>query len=667
MWRARRSIPIRKSGGNVEHNKNIMKQNLNGALVLLAVCLLLPLLGSMLHAQPAGYWRAGLNIGLNYNQQALGLQQLSPGNVPNFFPFVLVDGTGVGPYLGALGEYRSTSWWGGQLRVSYDSRNALSTDNSPLIPQRTFDTRLSYLTIEPMLRLQPEFLGKLFVTVGPMIAINMSGSFDHTPAPGAAVASDLPITDLKGVAFGWAGGFGYDLALGNGPSGSRWFLTPFLEGSYLAHQRMANLAYLDQDSFDDIWSTFTVRGGVALKLGFNEGDALMAGGGGPLDFRLYAPSKYVDSRRYEEYFPLVTSVFFDSASAEIPSRYDRLAPAEARAFSESGIVEPPSAGAASLGDRMQRQMSVYYDVMNIIGSRMAAAPASTVTLIGSAPGARDGGAMAERVRNYLVASFGIDSSRVAIDGRELPRVPSGSPRTPVDDRPLVDAENRRVELATRPDLGGPITIKSVNASPVENNLVLSISDRSDIRTWQLVVSGEGRRITYGPFSRPVQRIDPRPLMDGLSHGAFTAEAVAVTNTGERLTQTTTFELSRRDAPAKPARRYSIIFDYGQDDPVRAYEKFLRTTVAPQIEPGSTVYVLGHTDNVGDASLNYNLSLKRSGEVRDILRSETAKRAGEVNFELIGYGEEESSTTFDNAKPEGRFYNRGVIIEVVPAE
>ena len=250
----------------------------------------------------------------------------------------------------------------------------------------------------------------------------------------------------------------------------------------------------------------------------------------------------------------------------------------------------------------------------------------------------------------------------------MPRVPSGSARTPVEDRPLTNEENRRVEFVTKPqDLGTPVRIRTVDNAPIENDLVLNINDDSKIRQWQIVITGEGKSQTYGPFTHASQRVDPKDIMSGLSNGKFTAEVIAVTNDGQRISQTKDFELVKKETPVKQARRYSIIFGYGQDDPVRGYENFLRSTVAAQIDPGSKVFIIGHTDAVGDATVNYNLSVKRANEVRDIIRSEANKLGRSASYEVVGYGEEESNSTFRNNIPEGRFYNRGVIIEVVPAD
>lgn len=614
-------------------------------------------------------WRIGLNAGLNINFLGLGYQQLEPGTVANFAPFKFNDGTGLGPYVGLMGEYNSQSWWGAQLRVSYDVRSGEVTDNTYPV-EKKFDTRMTYLTIEPLLRINPVTMQGLHLVVGPLLGIEMGAKYDFTPAPGETTVTDLEVSDPNTLTAGFSTGLAYDIVLNDRMSDTRWYLAPFLEGSWMVHQRGRSFLQLDQDKLDDIWSTISLRAGVGLKMGFMPpiDRVEMSETMSMLDLALFAPNRYILSRNYEEYFPLVTSVFFDSASAGIPARYNRLSPSDAAAFSENDLVDPAKVGKLDMSQRMAEQMNVYYNMMNIYGARLRDNPSTTLTLIGSAPVRGDGAETAQNVKDYLVGVFGIDSSRISIEARELPRNPSGSAKTPAEDRPLTNEENRRVEFVTRPtELGTPVLIRTVDNTPIENDVVLDISDDAKIKTWQVVITGEGKRETYGPYSYASQRINPKDLMSGLEEGNFKAEVVAVTDDGQRITQTKDFKLVKKETPGKQARRYSIIFGYGQDDPVKTYDNFLRTVVAPKVEAGSKVYIVGHTDAVGDATVNYNLSRKRAAEVRDVIRAATTKLGVSATFEVVGVGEEESTLTFSNGIPEGRFYNRGVVIEVIPAD
>ncbi|MDQ2094420.1 OmpA family protein [Rhodalgimonas zhirmunskyi] len=78
-------------------------------------------------------------------------------------------------------------------------------------------------------------------------------------------------------------------------------------------------------------------------------------------------------------------------------------------------------------------------------------------------------------------------------------------------------------------------------------------------------------------------------------------------------------------------------------------------------PNSTVQVLGHTDNVGDAAYNQDLSYRRADTVARALinRGVTATRV-----QAMGRGENQPVAS--NLTPEGRQLNRRVEIVILPS-
>ena len=91
-------------------------------------------------------------------------------------------------------------------------------------------------------------------------------------------------------------------------------------------------------------------------------------------------------------------------------------------------------------------------------------------------------------------------------------------------------------------------------------------------------------------------------------------------------------------------------------------------VAPSIADGSTVIVHGHTDIIGDEEYNRTLSNERAMEVEKIIKNALAEAGkNNVKFETFGFGEDVGQSPFNNGTPEERFYNRTVIIDIVPAK
>lgn len=77
-------------------------------------------------------------------------------------------------------------------------------------------------------------------------------------------------------------------------------------------------------------------------------------------------------------------------------------------------------------------------------------------------------------------------------------------------------------------------------------------------------------------------------------------------------------------------------------------------------PDSTVDVIGHTDSVGDASYNQNLSARRASAVETILLQN-----GVANSRIRAYGRGETQPVASNDTASGRAANRRVEIVINP--
>ena len=122
--------------------------------------------------------------------------------------------------------------------------------------------------------------------------------------------------------------------------------------------------------------------------------------------------------------------------------------------------------------------------------------------------------------------------------------------------------------------------------------------------------------------------------------------VDITNTGDRLIVTMPNNiLFATDS-------YSVRADLQRD---------LRTVAANLLAyPNSTIQIIGHTDNEGDATYNQTLSERRANAVADVLLDEGVPFG---RIEAIGRGEDQPITS--NLTPEGRAENRRVEIVILP--
>ncbi len=615
-------------------------------------------------------WRFGVFGGLNYNLVGAGMQNLVNVGDTLFTQTRLGDGYGFGYYFGLMTEFIPGPI-GFQLRAGIDDRRATLKDKSDPNNNRQFSARMTYATIEPMLRVNlggPNF----HLTAGPSVSFVVSHKYDWHPGDNTSQAIvDQPIENVNNPVFGVGGGIGYDWNINSKSSGTtKWYLTPFLEASYIFNQKKND--FPDQNR-NDTWVTTSIRGGFQLKFGNAVAAPVevveVAEDVPSIDLAVRAPSAVTDERRVTEWFPLRNYLFFDQNATQIPTKYNRLDQGRASSFTESSLLDMPVAGASSVssGDRSQRQMGVYYNAMNVYADRMRSNPSASITLVGSAPSEAEGLAMATSVRDYMVSTFGIDASRISVKGQTRPPHASGTRATPKEDLDLVAEENRRVEvLSNNSEIMKPVEIQTLQSEPIDNDLVLNVRGSGPIQSWTVNITGEGGyNQTFGPYRGTSQRIDAKPLLQGRPNGRYTATVNAVTVNGRTVTRTADFQLVRREAPPVNGQRYSVLFEYDESKTVQTYDQFLRNEVAPRIPSGATVVIHGHTDKVGLEDYNFDLSSRRATEARNILQDALTKLGRTATFDTYGFGEAEARAPFTNTTPEGRYYNRTVLVEVIP--
>jgi len=111
------------------------------------------------------------------------------------------------------------------------------------------------------------------------------------------------------------------------------------------------------------------------------------------------------------------------------------------------------------------------------------------------------------------------------------------------------------------------------------------------------------------------------------------------------------------------RLNGLQFDSGQAVIQSRYFQLLQKIAeVPDIFPGASLIVEGHTDSVGSEPVNLSLSERRANSVRDYLLASTLLGVSQVN--AIGYGK--TRPIANNESVEGRSRNRRIDVVIVPA-
>jgi outer membrane protein OmpA-like peptidoglycan-associated protein len=643
---------------------------INKILQRLTVCLVTVTLAcsSVFGQTTQPTWWFGISGAANLNWYDGTSQTLNNSLI---IPTALHKGFGVRPYGSILAEYRPAGILGVSLNVGYDGRGAkfdavMAPCNCPV----TFSTNISYVTVEPSLRLSVPKSG-LYFFAGPRIAFNLQRDFTYTQLRQPTTKSQL--SDMKSTVYSGQVGVGYDIPLSSANSTTKFSLSPFVSYQPYFGQEPRNIESL---------SLTTVRAGIALKFGkghkapIKDAPPVVAVAAvSNVDFSVRAPATVPAKRKVSETFPLLNAVFFDEGSAAIPVRYIVLTPDQATGFKEAQLQKEQS---ENMTGRSAGQLNVYHNILNILGDRMRSNPSITITLSGSPAGANNGKAFAESIKQYLVTVFGIDGARIAIQSRNKPVIPSEQVGANKD-LPLLRAEDRRVDIAsTSPELlvevgGGmmkPVQIDATQVNPMDSQVVFHVDSAKELlKSWSISVTDDkGTVQNYGPYTTDQESIPGATILGTSPAGDYKVEMTTETKTGQVIKKESSVHLVRQDESVQKGARYSIMFNFDKSKTIASYNRFLTNIVSPLIADGSTVIIHGHTDIIGEEAYNQKLSEERAKDTQKIIEQALAG-AGKTNvkFETYGFGEDASHSPFENNLPEERFYNRTVIIDIVPVK
>jgi outer membrane protein OmpA-like peptidoglycan-associated protein len=479
---------------------------------------------------------------------------------------------------------------------------------------------------------------------------------------------------MKGTVFSGQIGVGYDIPLKSPNAKHQIDISPFLSFQ----------PFMGEDPRSvETWGVSTLRLGASIKFGSSKEIAQAAVVPTPVvvdrevDFSVRAPKAVPLKRRVRESFPVLNCVFFEEGSTEIPSRYVLMTKDQAASFKEGQLQEVRP---LNMTGRSLRQMTVYYNILNIVGDRLKRNPGTAISLSGASGLGPDlGKARAETIKRYLVDVFGIDSSRITTEGRDKPRSPSEVPGA-TKELTLLHAEDRRVDIESNSpemmiEVGGgphymlkPVQIVAEVEDPLDSHLLINVVGAKQLlSSWSLEITDEqGKVQRFGPSTQDHENISGNTILGDRAQGDYTIVLLGQTKSGKFVKKETTVHLVRRNESVKEAVRFSILFEFDRSKTIASYETLLTDVVTPLIPDSSTVIIHGHTDIVGTEEYNDSLSSRRAEDAQTIIEgaiSKSGKRG--ITFQTFGFGENLQYAPFDNNFPEERFYNRTVIIDIVP--
>ena len=363
--------------------------------------------------------------------------------------------------------------------------------------------------------------------------------------------------------------------------------------------------------------------------------------------------------------PLLGYIFFETGKSQIPDRYEVFQSQEAtRDFDET---------------KLRTTMDKYVNVLNIIGKRLRANPEAKISLVGcnSAVGEEKGRidlsrARAEAVRLYLQYMWGVDYSRMEVEARHLPEVPTSS-RLPEG-----KAENQRVEVySDSPVILG--TVKSVYADAVSEVDTIQVKPNvlavHDLRKWKITLRATEPLDSVGGTGplEPVYDFATKDIGLGrlLEVTQIDAEIAIVDEQGQEYRavsdEPVTVKVLRKEQLLsqklghKVMEKYALIlFDFDSAE-IKGDNAAVLETIVARVKtlPDVFVRITGHTDTIGDETYNMELSKRRAKSVYEQMMEAGPYPEADINY----FGTGPHDPVYDNSLPEGRALNRTVTIDL----
>ena len=652
--------------------------------LLLLLCVFVSV--SVVHAADSWQWRAGLfgaatlNLHNGEFSSYEGLQECGEFS----------DATTLGWTVGNFVDVRFNDKWGATARLGYWQADGTFTDPAPVAPKVSLPdgslvtmvseyelkTTLDVITLDLLATYQ--LFPRFFIGLGPHIGYTSRAAFEQfetiiepsgiTFADGSTSRLILAapfeqsgaVSTTTELRLGVTLNLGYDIAVSK-----RVDVTPEIGGTY---------------AFTDVLSSFPwqvnmVRAGVRVSYLFGDDDAPPPppppAEAPPPAVVLVAPYVLLDVVGVNEngatesvseivlsestsvdVMPLLPNIFFDSVSAVIPSRY------VARTGNTKNFLPNEIEGDI---------LNVYHDLLNIVGYRMQQRPNANLSIVGHiepADGEKDAALATQRataVRDYLVQTWNIDASRLNVVSRELPLHTSN--RTIPDGR----EENRRVEISSN-DLAilAPVRRTSVASKlmPDPLNVMPTVEPASSSSV--KVVSADGDVLaTQQVEAKGSMTWKPTPALVAsmLSSGTRRVTVIASSGTGDQYREARQVIGLRRSYEGEGSaesdtirERHRLVFFDFDDDKISTVDAPYMEALQARLRTTSKINVTGYTDRIGNVPHNTDLATRRAARVANTIRErivpEVVRERG-AGPELI----------HNNDLPEGRMYNRTVIIDV----
>lgn len=566
------------------------------------------------------------------------------------------SGFGAAPTFHLLLEIPLAESWMLSPRISFNDRSGAFTDGKAVssTQQTPVHTDFAYSLQQFGLDIYGKYvINNLHILFGPSLSSSMKKTYAFgTSSNASASSTELPGASSFFLSVGL--GAGYDIPLNK--KNSVW-LSPEL----FYNLGLTNLAGPNNGDL----KVSTLRAALSVKFDLSPPPPPEVKKDEPVELSITAkgilpngdatnePIIPEQASRSRTSMPLLPYMFFDYNSASIPSRYNT--------DGATGFSTESLAG--------KNELEANYQMLNIYGSRMKQYPTATLNVTGTNSNSgeeRNNIQLSKRramaIRDYLVNTWGIDPSRIIVDQRNLPELPTN---------PVTKAgmeENRRVEISSNDArIMEPVKLETRKSEAIGETLIrfetlTKNTEKANITGWKITLDQNGTPIGAaqsgnGTPPRTITMSIPdatKYQSQPVRYQIELSDANGKTYSADGMTR-----IVRKTVDRDNLEKYAMLsFDFDRSE-INDRAKAMINLIGESITlDAKGIAVKGFCDNTGADDYNQALSEARAAEAAKALRAASKLPA---NVTVVGSGKRDPK--FTNEYPEGRMLNRRVEVNI----
>ena len=363
-------------------------------------------------------------------------------------------------------------------RISFDVRSGYIEDE--IVPTSlSMQPHLSYLTFESALMIKPWNIFSVYG--GPSLSFLLNQSIGTIGENG----NTNQLTNMNSPIPGLFAGISADFQLNQLMNSLPLHISPFFETSLIFNQRTGEFPE-NQDGFDNIWSTFSLRTGISITL-----NPIKETPNAFIPFSLKIPSEMAGKRAMNEHFPLIMEWTISDFATKLNE-----------AQNNPGLFNSTSNLLCSKSD-------VLFQSTDITKQRVCIQERSLYFLLNHLKQSTDTcifTSCSDVKQNTIQKTMlGIFQRLLRIDTSRMRFIPC-------------EQHHEHAEIMKATLVSGQIPIIEmdfVSVSPPENVIICSIQTPNPPKEWFIDISGPQKyKRTFGPFAASSVHLDGSELLQG---------------------------------------------------------------------------------------------------------------------------------------------------------